>query len=113
MDNCAQANALVDTGATRSCVSQRIADKLKVAPIDKKHVQTAGGVFPKNVYRINFHIPIYYKASSTQGAVNIKSIYQIDVTQADLPDSCDILLGMDVIMEGSLHVSGGQFTFCT
>ena len=105
--------ALVDTGATRSCVSHRVVKKMKIEAIDKKQVQTAAGLSESNLYRVNFHIPVVVGGEQYEQKLNLKNFFELDVSEVSLSEHYDVLLGMDVIMHGALHVSGNQFTFCT
>ena len=100
-----QFRALVDTGAMRSCITPNVADALDVQPIDKQKVYTAGGPVYQNVYVIDVHVHIDTEVKTFSGM-------EVFETAATPLRRYDILLGMDVIMQGELHVVGGQFTFC-
>ena len=109
-------NAVVDTGATISCISLRVAEKIGVNPMEKGELQTASGVLRANVYYVNLHIPIAVGVTkeNKSAAIDVKNFSQMRVSEASLPGHFDVLLGMDVIMSGgSLHFSGGSYTFCT
>lgn len=107
--------ALVDTGATLSCITHKVADNLGIAPIDKIKMQTAAGLAEKNLYCINLYIPVNIPAIKKTDSieVNLKHFSKIEVSEVSLSDHYDVIIGMDVIMAGSLHVSAGYFTFCT
>ena len=104
--------ALVDTGATRTCISPRAVKTLGVSPIDKKDVHTAAGKVQKFVYQINAHVMLPHEQEEGEKHFHMKNYILIDVMEADCPPRFDMLLGMDVIRQGSLHVSGEHFTFC-
>lgn len=106
--------ALVDTGATKSCISPRAAQKAGIASVGKGEMHTAGGLVPANVYDINLHIPVVVGITKEdKQTVSLKNFLEMRVGEASMPEHFDVLLGMDVIMGGGLHVSGGSFTFCT
>ena len=104
--------ALVDTGAMRSCVIPKVVQIIGARPIDKKRVYTAAGPDNQNMYRVNMHIPVANE--STGGNVVMKNFDRIDVFETTPSPSgrYEVLLGMDVIQHGSLHISGKHFTFC-
>ena len=106
-------NALVDTGATNSCITKKVAQSINIKPKSKSYMSTAGGVVPCNVYRIGMHIPIRVVHEREKTGVDIKSFANIEVVETAPHDEYDVIIGMDVIMSGALHVSGETFTFCT
>lgn len=68
MINATTRRALVDTGATNSCISQEYADKLKLIPIGKSSITTAGADCEVNRYKVDFAIPVTTTAlQPTQG----------------------------------------------
>jgi len=96
-------DALWDTGATCSCVSQRVVDELFLPVISKRRIKGATGVAAvKNVHVVNLFLP------------NNICIAGIQAVCADII-SFDILIGMDIIKIGDLIISNykGQtlFTF--
>ena len=109
--------ALVDTGATISCISERAAKQIGIAPVEKGGINTVGGVVDTDVYQINLHIPVKNPAAKQDESaldITLKNFSKMTVYKADTMDHFDMILGMDVIMAGSgLHVSGNSFTFCT
>ncbi|MDE2914260.1 MAG: retropepsin-like aspartic protease [Paracoccaceae bacterium] len=44
--------ALVDTGASKTCISKSIAEELGLLPTGKIDMQTAGGIIAANVYEV-------------------------------------------------------------
>ena len=101
------AGALVDTGATGSCVSKKIANKLGILPIGKTQMTTASGIVESNVYCVNLHIPVLDGNTTA-----IRSFIKLQLLESHMPDGCEVIIGMDVIRSGSLHISDGHFTFC-
>ena len=105
-------NALVDTGATNSCITKKAAQSINIKPKSKSYMNTAGGVVPCNVYRIGMHIPIQIAHEREKIVVSIRSFANIEVVETAPHNEYGVIIGMDVIMHGALHVSGETFTFC-
>lgn len=83
-----------DTGATYSCVSNKLVEKLGLKPIKTVFLDTSGGRVKSNVYTIdlvlNNDIQISIDANSSDGLEN---------------DGIQCLIGMDVITFGDFAVS--------
>ena len=93
--------AVWDTGASRSLIRPEIAAKLNLKPISKTFIDTPSDKnVPSNIYLINVYLP---------NRVKITEIRALEGT----PNSCDMLIGMDVITMGDLAVTnhGGKTTF--
>ena len=107
--------ALVDTGATVSCISKRAAQKAGVKPLSKVRIQTAGGAVRLNTYCVDLHIPVGVGVTKKKEQIfNVRNFVNKQVSEVLAPGPFDVILGMDVITAGSgLHVSGNSFTFCT
>jgi Aspartyl protease len=106
--------ALVDTGASNTCISKRIAEELSLVPTGKIQVAGVHGSSATNTYQfaIGFIFPVSQEAS---GAVlgNL-SAHLVDGTEFN-NDGCgfDILLGRDIICKGSMQMSfDGHFLMC-
>lgn len=98
-----QFNAIWDTGATGSVISERVIASCGLKPIGVALVHTAGGVTRTEVYLINIRLP------SNVGFSNVR------VTKGQMGPDADVLIGMDIIGMGDLAITnfGGQtcFTF--
>ena len=99
-----QVNALWDTGATSSVIIPKLAEHLKLIPIEK--TMTCGVNDSKeecNVYLIDLVLP------NNVGFTNIKIIESNFV-------GADILIGMDIIQAGDFAISNGGgktlFSYC-
>jgi Aspartyl protease len=117
--------ALVDTGATTTCISARVAEHLKMQPIGKVPVQGVSQVSYHNSYLFMVAFPFALgpgflapaalpppKPGEIQSQLHVlKAIIQgceFDPGKA----SFDVLLGMDVLHIGTLVVQGdGSFSF--
>lgn len=88
-----KANALWDTGASSSLISHEIAAKLDLKPISKTLIDTPTDKnVPSNVYLINIYLP------SKARIINIHAL-------EGNPNSCDMLIGMDVISLGDFAIT--------
>lgn len=90
-----------DTGATGSCITQRVVDDLKLIPIGKTQISTANGLKMVNTYLVDIGLP------------NNVIIPNIVVSCADLGNDLDLLIGMDIISLGDFAITNvnGRTTF--
>lgn len=97
-----QVNAIWDTGATGSCITQNVVDALHLIPVGKRKISTANGENIADVYNINIGLP------------NGVGFTYIQVTCTPI-GGADMLIGMDMIMEGDLCITNkngdSKFTF--
>ena len=93
-------NAIWDTGATGSVISQRVVDELGLHPTGFIPVHHAGGCDLSPWYKVNIMLP------------NNVGFSEIKVTQAKLT-SADVLIGMDIISLGDFSITNvnGKTTF--
>jgi hypothetical protein len=119
------ARALVDTGATTTCISSRLAGALKIEPIGKVPLQGVAKVSYHNSYLFLVGFPLALPVGVIPTAQlrlrapgEVQS--QIHILQPVIqgcefdPGNAgfDVLLGMDVIRTGTLVVQGdGSFSF--
>lgn len=109
--------ALVDTGATSTAISAKVATDVGLQPIGKMQVFGVAGSQYHNFY--TFHVGFVVGALvPTPGSPVVQSRIDVfnDVIQgAELAlgvGGFDVLLGMDVIGKGSLAVEGnGTYSF--
>jgi predicted aspartyl protease len=94
-------DAIWDTGASASVISQNIVDALGLQPLSMTQVHTAGGLYPAEVYKVNIGLP------------NGVMFKEVSVTKAPLPPGSDSLIGMDIIGSGDFAVTnkGGKTVF--
>lgn len=107
--SCRVENALIDTGATHTCISQEIAELLHISPIRSELVSLADGfVCELPVYEIEMTISLGYNIPLEVYGLPIET----QATQEVL------IIGMDVISMGALHIEStedsieGTLTFC-
>ena len=88
-----EVGAIWDTGAMRSLITPGIASKLNLKPVAKALIDTPSDKnVPSNVYLINIHLP---------NGATIINVQALEGT----PNSCDMLIGMDVITLGDFTVT--------
>lgn len=91
--------ALLDTGATSSGLTGRIAKKLDLPSLGKKPVQTAGGLIQTD--RFAFRVGFYMSVPPTLPNMLDGTIFGIGLADVD---SFDIIIGMDVIGRNYLEL---------
>jgi Aspartyl protease len=106
--------ALVDSGASSTCISSRIVKEVGLSPIGKIQVAGVHGSTPTNSYQfaVGFILPVRQEAT---GAIfgNMTG-FVVDGTEF-VNDGCgfDVLLGRDILCKGSFHMSfDGHFLIC-
>ena len=106
--------ALVDTGATGTCVTERLARKLNLEDAGTVETITALHRGETPVYHVCVHIPSPVAKSDGSGEELVfRSFAPVQASEIPpLHENFDLVIGMDIISAGSLHVSDGHFTFC-
>lgn len=96
--------ALWDTGATGTCISKELVQKLKLQPIGMQQIQTPSGTAIVNQYKM--HIVL-------NNEVVIQDVSVIDSEIGN--QNIDVLIGMDIITLGDFGISNyenkTQFSF--
>ena len=115
--------ALIDTGASSTCISQEYADKLQLIPIGKSSITTAGNNCDVNRYKIDFAIPVETTALQTTERDGKKIIKQIIIGEEhwahaqhkihSIPSigkdrGFDVILGMDILSKMHITMFGGE-----
>lgn len=85
--------ALWDTGASGTCITQKVVDECGLMPITRAIVRHANGETTAPVYLVSIFLPS-----------NVV-FPQIRVILAKLPDEIDLLIGMDIIGSGDFAVT--------
>jgi hypothetical protein len=93
-------NALWDTGATGSVISQKIVDDLKLSPVSFGKAHGVDGEYETAYYYVDILLP------------NNVAVTKLRVSLGKLL-GCDLLIGMDIICRGDFAVSnfGGKTVF--
>jgi hypothetical protein len=113
------AQALIDTGATTTCLSHKAIETLGLQPVGKVQVHGVAGIAEHNSYlfKIGFpfmfapNIPLPPDLPPPQPGELPSTLHTLEVvlqgSEFDATNAnFDILLGMDVISTGCLVVSG-------
>jgi hypothetical protein len=108
--------ALIDTGAQSTCISPRVATTIGLLPLGKTQIFGVSGVSYHNYYLFQIGFPLAAVAAGAQQLQASVAIFGTPIQGAELAlpgqGRFDVLLGMDVIGEGSLAVEGsGTFSF--
>jgi hypothetical protein len=106
--------ALVDTGASSTCISTKIVNDLALPPTGKMPVAGVHGSMPANTYQfiVGFILPQRQDATGTILA-NITPFPVDGIEFANIGCGFDVLLGRDVLCRGQLTLSfSGQFVIC-
>jgi len=85
--------AIWDTGATNTVITQKIVDECGLKPIGMTQVHHVGGTTTCEVYLINIVLPNKVRASFLR------------VSRGIINDDVDILIGMDLITQGDFAIS--------
>jgi predicted aspartyl protease len=89
-------NALLDTGATNTCISLPLASKLNLKVIGQGKMNTAGGIHEANQYLIDLLMP------NNISFTNIRAMEFIG------NNKFDILIGMDILTLGDLAITNSN-----
>ena len=98
-------SALVDTGASCTCITSKVVSDVGLAPIGK---QPVGGVHGKKIVnQYQFQVALVFPQSQAATGLVSANAMAIFVTgvEFDFPGGFDVLLGRDVICRGALHIS--------
>jgi hypothetical protein len=87
-----QVQAIWDTGATSSVISQRVVDTCLLKPVGVTDVASVAGVSLSEVYLINIFLP------------NEVGFPNVTVTKGNL-GKIDVLIGMDLINKGDFALT--------
>jgi hypothetical protein len=93
--------ALWDTGASQCVVSQKFVISLGLTSVGSGVVRHAGGSSSCNRYMLNFYLP------------NRVAFPGIMVSECDIADNFDVIIGMDIITSGDFSLTnvGGKTLF--
>lgn len=94
-------NAIWDTGATGTVITQKVVDQCALSPTGVVEVHTAAGKTRTNSYLVNVWLP------------NRSIVSNVKVTLGKLASNADVLIGMNIIGLGDFAVTnkGGKTVF--
>ena len=94
-------DAIWDTGATQSAISEGVASKLHLKAIGEKRVRTANGLRRAKLYVVAICLP------SVPDEIVLPEMEVIDIA-----GTTDVLIGMDIIRIGDLAVTNADHKTC-
>jgi hypothetical protein len=100
--------ALVDTGSNVTCCADTILTRLGLGPLQQYTTQTVSGPLSVRTFEVSLSIP---GASAASGPLLV--LPQLVVMEFTEPlQNIDVLIGLDVLLQCTLHVDGpgGQFS---
>lgn len=97
--------AIVDTGSQNTCISERAAKQLGLIKITEVRVFGMHGSEHRKTYSAYIRIPV--SRGNRDFEFEKKSF-----TEFTSYGSFDVIIGMDIITQGSLNVSGDRFVLC-
>jgi hypothetical protein len=104
--------ALIDTGATRTMIAGRVVARLGLQQVNKIEFSGLGGTTWRPGYL--FHVAFYQTPPRDQSEVSRIRVLNRGINGGELLDehTFDVLLGMDVLTTGNLHINkDGTFRF--
>jgi len=111
--NLSQYMALIDTGASCTCISSKVIGDLKLTPMGKQSVGGVHGSKPTNLYQ--FTIGLLFPSSQLPTGVVTANVAPFPVTGAEFfpQPGFDVLLGRDILCHGTFSMSfDGHATMC-
>lgn len=104
---------LIDTGATRSVITDRVAQELSILPIGEIPVTTASGRTVSLVYKaeIRTQIPTSEHGRRTSIGCECTATAWPGLRIGQENQRIDVLIGMDILMKHRLVVEGNHFEF--
>lgn len=98
-------NALIDTGASCTCVTAKVINDVGLTPIGK---MTSGGVHGKKIVnQYQFQVALVFPQSQAPTGLVNANVLAMAVTgiEFDASGGFDVLLGRDIICRGVLSLS--------
>jgi hypothetical protein len=104
--------ALIDSGASHTCVSAKVVADVGLAPLGKIPVSGVHGSTPTNTYQFSVGFLIDPKQDATGRVTGQLHWMQVVGTEFDNTNcGFDVLLGRDIICRGSFSMTfNGQFS---
>lgn len=104
---------LIDTGASRTCISHRLVSLYHFAPTGDATMAHAWGKNEAHTYLFNIFVPTYIQECD-RGKVNSDiSMFTLEGLSFKANGNFDLLIGRDFIGRGQLTMNfDGHFTMC-
>ena len=100
--------ALVDTGATHTCIHPNIVQELKISILNRYEIRHLEG-------NIDARTCGFFISASTSSLAEKNCVFAegAEVDISNIGDDLDVIIGMETIIKGSLKTEkGGNFEFC-
>jgi hypothetical protein len=98
-------NALLDTGASCSCISDKVIKSEGLVPSGKQQVGGVHGSQSTNAYRFQIAIP-FVQGQNVSGSVNANvMVYNINGIEFIPLPAIEVLIGRDILCNGVLTMS--------
>ncbi|MEM6603311.1 MAG: hypothetical protein AAF621_04605 [Pseudomonadota bacterium] len=105
--------ALIDTGASRTCVSDRLVEMYQFAPTGDATMNHAWGSNKAHTYLFNMFVPTRVDTGKDGSPSGDVSMFTLEGLSFKAKSDFDVLIGRDFLCRGSLSLSfDGHFTLC-
>jgi hypothetical protein len=104
---------LIDTGASRTCISHRLVSKYQFAPTGDATMSHAWGQNHAHTYLFNIFVPTRFEANNHGSIVGDVSMFTLEGLSFKASGNFDLLIGRDFIGRGHLSMNfDGHFSLC-
>jgi hypothetical protein len=105
--------ALIDTGASRTCISDRLVSFHRFAPTGDATMNHAWGSNHAFTYLFNMFVPTRVNMGQNGQSSGDVSMFTLEGLSFKAKSEFDILIGRDFLCRGSLNMSfDGHFSLC-
>jgi hypothetical protein len=106
--------ALLDTGASSTCVSRKVVEEVGLRPTGKMPVIGVHGSTPTNTYQFTVGFIVPQGQDATGALLADLTMFAVDgIEFANVGCGFDVLLGRDVLCRGQFTMTfNGQFVIC-
>jgi hypothetical protein len=104
---------LIDTGASRTCVSHRLVALHRFAPTGDATMAHAWGKNHAHTYLFNIFVPTRVESNDKGSVVGDVSMFTLEGLSFKASSDFDLLIGRDFIGRGHLSMNfDGHFSLC-
>ena len=106
--------ALIDTGASCTCITSKVVSDAKLTPIGKQNIGGVHATQAVNQYQFQVGIPFGQNSLSPTGVTNVRmGFIPVVGVEFSAGTSFDLLIGRDIICQGTFTMSfDGHAMFC-
>ena len=102
------ADALFDTGATKSCITEKLAEKLNLIPISKTIITGASGKKNSDIFIVYLCIPVYRDNKKHYEVIETDVLSCFSTIGEE--NNFDVILGMDILKNMIFQYTPTQLT---